>query len=112
MNTELNDRVWRQVQNGLDSDRLLPAADKQKRDLAKKLDRPLEKNGWRIFVSGQAHAILNGKAPGQRNAEIMLVATVTRWHADVVRLMPDREADLEKIVAAGLARPEPLPQRK
>ncbi|MCY4555434.1 MAG: hypothetical protein OXF79_03455, partial [Chloroflexi bacterium] len=42
----LVDRVWRQVRDGLDRDRLLPAEEKRLRDLAKRLDKPPESNGW------------------------------------------------------------------
>jgi len=71
--------IWRQACEGLDVDRLLPSREKRARDLAKKLDRSLERNGWRIFVSGQAYAMKHGKARQQRNAEVMLVETVARW---------------------------------
>ena len=108
---ELEARLWRQVENGLDADRLLPSREKRTRDLAKKLDREIDRNGWRIFVSGCAHTMATGKAPQRRNAEVALVEAVTRWRAQVRELLPDREADLRAIVAAGLARPEPPPQR-
>ena len=55
-------RLWRQVNEGMDKDRLLGDVEKRRRELAKKLGRELERNGWRIFVSGQAHAILTSKA--------------------------------------------------
>ena len=71
--------IWRQACEGLDVERLLPSREKRARDLAKKLDRPLDRNGWRIFVSGQAYAMKHGKARQQRNAEVMLVETVARW---------------------------------
>lgn len=107
-------RLWRQVESGLDTDRLLPDRDARARDLAKKLDRDApgyERNGWRMFVSGCAHSMANGKARQKRNAEVMLVETLARWRAQVRDLLPDREADLRAIVAAGLARPEPPPAR-
>ena len=81
------------------------------RDLTKKLDRPLDKNGWRMFVSGQAYAMKQGKARQQRNAEVMLVETVARWRAQVLDLLPNRESDLQRIVRAGLANPEKPPAR-
>ena len=98
--------IWRQACEGLDVERLLPSREKRARDLAKKLDRPLEKNGWRIFISGQAHAMKHGKARQQRNAEVMLVETVARWRKQVLDLLPEREKDLRQIVRAGLAKPE------
>ena len=99
--------IWRQACEGLDADRLLPSREKRARDLQKKLDRPLEQNGWRMFVSGQAHAMKNGKARQRRNAEVMLVETVARWRAQVLDLLPDREQDPQRIVQAGMANPEP-----
>ena len=103
--------LWRQVVEGLDGERLLPSREKRARDLAKKLDRELDRNGWRMFVSGCAHTMANGKARQQRNAEIALVETVTRWRAQVRELLPEREEDLKRIVRAGLARPEPPPTK-
>ncbi len=91
---------------------MLPSREKQAKDLAKKLDKPMERNGWRMFVSGQAYAIKHGKARQQRNAEVMLVETVARWRGQVLDLLPDRLADLQRIVRVGLARPEQLPQRE
>jgi len=104
--------IWRQACEGLDVERLLPAREKRARDLAKKLDRPLERNGWRIFVSGQAYAMKHGKARQQRNAEVMLVETVARWRSQIQDLLPEREKDLRQIVRAGLARPEKPPAHK
>ena len=98
--------VWRQAVEGLEVERLLPSREKRARDLTKKLDRPLDKNGWRMFVSGQAYAMKQGKARHQRNAEVMLVETVARWRAQVLDLLPNRESDLQRIVRAGLANPE------
>ncbi|MCY3759022.1 MAG: hypothetical protein OXG96_14980 [Acidobacteria bacterium] len=106
------DGIWRQACEGLDADRLLPSREKRTRDLQKKLDRPLERNGWRLFVSGLAHAMLNGKARQKRNAEVMLVETVARWRAQVLDLLPDRERDLQRIVRAGIANPEPPPEKR
>ena len=108
---ELERRIWRQVEEGLDEERLLPSREKRARDLAKKLDRELDRNGWRIFVSGIAHSLATGKAPQRRNAEVALVTQVRRWRDQVQELLPDRLDDLKRIVAAGLARPEPTPKR-
>ena len=106
---ELASRLWRQVNEGMDKDRLLGDVEKRRRELAKKLGRELERNGWRIFVSGQAHAILTSKAPARRNAEVMLVRTVSGWRDEVAALLPDRLADFEEIVNVGLANPAPIP---
>ena len=110
--TDIGTRIWLQVLHGLDKDRLLGDEDKRRRELAKKMDRELERNGWRIFVSAQAHTVLTGKAPARRNAEAMLVETVTRWHKQVSELLPDRMADLERIVNHGIDNPAPLPQKE
>ena len=106
----LASRLWRQVAHGIDKERLLPPAERRRKDLAKKLDRPLERNGWRIYVAGCAYTLAHGKAPQRRNAEVALVETVGRWHALVAELLPDRVADLRRIVEAGLERPEAPPK--
>ena len=108
----LEDRLWRQVEEGIDLDRLLPSREKRTRDLAKKLDRPMDRNGWRMYVSGCAHTIATAKAAQRRNAEVALVETVARWTQMVRDLLPDREADLRSIVKAGLAQPEPPPRKE
>ena len=108
----LADRVWRQVRDGIDADRLLPADDKRRRDLVKRLDKPMDRNGWRMFVAGCAHTIENGKAAQRRNAEIQLVEAVTRWTADVTELVPDRLPALRLIVDHGLAHPAALPPKE
>lgn len=104
---ELFASVWRQVREGLDEDRLLPSREKRTNDLRKKLDKPLDQNGWRMFVSGLAYTMENGKARQKRSAEIMLVETVTRWRAQVLELLPERERDLVRLVQAGLVNPAP-----
>ena len=58
----LADRIWRQVEHGFDED-LLPTRGNRTKDLAKKLDRELDKNGWRMFISGCAYTMANGKGP-------------------------------------------------
>ena len=103
----LADRIWRQVEHGVDVD-LLPTRKKRVKDLAKKLDH----NGWRMFVSGCAYTMATGKGPQRRNAEVMLVETVRRWRDQVVDLLPERAADLRRIVEAGLERPEPPPRKE
>ena len=107
----LERRIWRQVEEGLDETRLLPSREKRARDLAKRLDRELDRNGWRMFVSGAAYSMANGKAPQRRSAEVALVGEVRRWRDQVADLLPHRMEDLERIVAAGLRRPEPPPKR-
>ena len=104
-------RIWRQVENGVDVD-LLPTREKRAKDLAKKLDREVDHNGWRMFVSGCVYTMANGKGPQRRNAEVMLVETVRRWRDQVVDLLPERAVDLRRIVEAGLDRPEPPPRKE
>ena len=104
--------VWRQVVEGMDGARLLPARDKRVRDLTKRLDKPTDKNGWRMFVSGCVHTMQNGAAKQKRNSEIALIEAVARWRGQVLELLPDREEDLKRIVREGVARPEPPPTRK
>ena len=108
----LEDRVWRQVEHGLDEDRLLPTRHKRRRTVEKKLDRPLDVNGGRVFVSGLAHAIGTGKAKQKKNAEAMLVRTVRSWLEDVAELCPERIHDLRRIVEHGIANPAPAPRRE
>ena len=100
-------QIWHQVENGIDAERLLPSVEKRTNEVTKRLDKPLEDNGWRRFVSGLAHTMLNGKARQRRSSEIMLVETVARWTKDVRELAPEREPDLRRIVLAGLSQPEP-----
>ena len=104
----LADRLWRQVHDGIDKDRLLPSVEKRRRQLLKQLDKPLNQNGWARFVGGQAHAIANGKAPSRRSAERTLVETMARWLADVSELAPERLPALREIVAYGLRHQDPL----
>ena len=54
----------------LDRERLLPADDKRRRDLAKRLDKPPDSNGGATYIAGLAHTIGTGKAQNRRNAEI------------------------------------------
>ena len=104
-------RIWRQVEHGVDEE-LLPTREKRTKDLVKKLDRELDRNGWRMFVSGCAYTMANGKGPQRRNAEVALVDTVRRWRGQVMDLLPDRLDDLERIVEAGLDRPEQPPRKE
>ena len=101
-------RIWRQVYEGPDKERLKGDLEKRQRDLAKKLDRELDRNGWKIFVAGQTYGIVNGKAPKRRGAELLLVETIARWLADVRELLPERMKDFEMIVNTGMANPAPV----
>ena len=106
-------RVMRQVVSGtLDEARLLPASDKRGRDVLKALRKLAEHKSWYVFVAGQSYAILNSKAPGQRNAEIMLVREVTRWRADVERFVPDGLAGFDALIQHALGNPAALPQQR
>ena len=104
-------RVLRQVRSGtLDEFRLLPTADKRARDVAKKLDRLAARQGWYIFLAGQAHAVATGKAPAKRNAEIAAVEQVTRWRSEVSRFAPDRLEEFDQLIADALNNPAPVQQ--
>ena len=107
----LSERVWRQVAHGLDVERLLPTRQQRARALQKKLDRPPEKNGYRMFAAGCAHTVLNGRAKPARNAEAALVRAATEWAAQVADLLPERAADLQRLVELGIANPAPTPNR-
>ena len=105
-------RVLRQVMSGtLDEARLLPAPDKRERDVRKALAKLADHKSWYVFVAGQAYAMLTGKAPGQRNAETMLVREITRWRGDVERFAPDGLAGFDALIAYALAHPAALPPR-
>ena len=60
-------RIWRQVEHGVDVD-LLPTREKRAKDLAKKLDRELDHNGWRMFVSGCVYTMYPKRTEKGRNA--------------------------------------------
>ena len=106
------ERVLRQVRTGkLDEERLLPAADKQTRDVNKRLDKLADRQGWYVFVAGQAYAMETGKAPARRNAEVMLVTEVIRWRRDVERYAADRLAEFDRGIADALEHPAPVQQR-
>ena len=53
-------------EHGLDVERLLPNVHQRTKALAKKLDRPIEKNGYRMFAAGCAYTIAHGKAKAGR----------------------------------------------
>ena len=108
---DLRARVWRQVEHGLDVDRLLPNRHQRTKALAKKLDRPVEKNGYRMFAAGSAYTVANGKAKAARNAEAALVRAVREWVDAVADLVPDRIGDLRVLVEHGIANPAPTPNR-
>ena len=105
------ERIERQVRDGWDRERLAGDLEKRRREVCKKLDRGLEGKGWALFVSGQAYAMENGKAPGRRNAEITLVQEISKWTAEVNDAAPDRMADLVRIVRHGLDNPVKLAGR-
>ena len=105
-------RVMRQVVSGtLDEARLLPTPDKRERDVLKALRKLADHKSWYVFVAGQSYAMVNGKAPGQRNAEVTLIREVTRWRADVERFAPDGLAGFDALIAYALAHPAALPQQ-
>ena len=109
----LGERVLRQARTGqLDEDRLLPGQDKRERDLTKKLDKLAAQSGWYTFVSAQAHAIAEGKAPARRNAEIMVVQEVMRWRREVERFAAERLEEFEAGIRHALEHPAPLQQRQ
>ena len=49
-----------------------------------------------------------GKAPAQRNAEVMLVTEVTRWRRDVEQFAADRLAEFDQGIADALEHPAPV----
>ena len=102
----LGARLWRQVEHGMDRERLLPTVHQRRKALANKLDRPLEKNGYRIFVAGCAHTIATGKAKQRKGAEAALVRAVTAWVDEVTNVWPERAGDLRRIVDHGIANPQ------
>ena len=105
----LADRVLRQVRSGnLDEARLLLSAEKRARDVAKKLDRLVARQGWYTFMASQAHAVATGKAPAKRNAEIMAVEQVARWRSEVSSFAPDRLEEFDELIADALNNPAPV----
>ena len=103
--------VVRQVQSGEPDARLLPAEDKARRDCEKRLEKLAERKGWFVFVQGQAHGALVGKAAQRRNSELMLVREVLRWRGDVARLVPGRLADFDRLIGEAAADPKPIPRK-
>ena len=104
---EIAERVWLQVETGVDAERLLGSEDKRRRALAKKIDKGLEGKGWHVFAAGCAHAMAHGKAPQARNAEAALVREARSWLEQTRELLPGRTGEVRRIVAAALADPEP-----
>ena len=47
--------IWRKAVDRLNVERLLPRREKRFKNLAQKLDKTLDCNGGRIFVSGQSY---------------------------------------------------------
>ena len=78
--------------------------------MAKKLDRLAARQGWYIFLAGQAHAVATGKAPARRNAEITAIEQVTRWRSEVSRFAPDRLDEFDQLIADALNNPAPVQQ--
>lgn len=107
------DRVLRQAITGqIDEARLLPADDKRARDVLKKLDRFADGGGWYLFVAGSAHVLLTGKAPARRNAEISVIAEISRWRREVSRFAPDRLAEFDARVRHAFDHPAALKPRE
>ena len=104
---EITERVWRQVEEGIDAERLLGSEDKRRRALTKKIDKGLEGKGWHVFAAGCAHAMANAKAPQARNAEAALVREARSWLEQTKALLPERTGEVRQIVAAALADPKP-----
>ena len=106
-------RVLRQVRSGqLDEDRLLPDYEKRERDIRKSLAKLAERKSWYVFVAGQASAMVSGKAPSKRNAEVTLVREVTRWRAEVERFAPGELAGFDALITDALEHPAALPQKQ
>ena len=85
----LADRIWRQVEHGIDKDLLpllMPSREHRAKSLARKLDRELDKNRWCMFVSACAYTMANGNGPQRRHTEAWLVDTVRRWRDQVVSI--------------------------
>ena len=89
----------------------MPSREHRAKSLARKLDRELDKNRWRMFVSACAYTMANGNGPQCRYAEVMLIGTIRRWRDQVVDLLPGRAVDLKRIVEAGFER-SGLPPRE
>ena len=103
-------RVLRQVRTGkLDGTRLLPDADTLTRYVNLRLDTLANRQGWYVFVAGQAHAMETGKAPARRDAEAILVTEVSRWRRDVEQFAPQRLAEFDRGIADALEHPVPTP---
>ena len=100
------ERVLRQVRTGkLDEARLLPDADRLTHYVNLRLDKLARRQGWYVFVAGQAHAIETGKAPARREAEVLLVTEVGRWRRDVEQFAVQRLAEFDRRIADALEHP-------
>ena len=71
----------------------------------KRLDKLGNRQGWYMFVAGQACAMKTGKAPARRNAEVMLVTEVIRWRRDIEQFAADRLAEFDRGIADALEHP-------
>ena len=101
--------VLRQIRQGvLDEARLLPNREKRVRETEKRLDKLAEDKGWFMFAAAQAHAMVAGKSPARRNAEIMLIAEASRWRRDVAELAPQRLQEFDRHMQRAIENPAPL----
>ena len=106
----MSERVLRQVRTGkLDEARLLPDADRLTRYVNLRLDKLASRQGWYLFVAGQAHAMETGKAPARRDAELILLTEVGRWRRDVAQFAEHRLAEFDRGIADALDHPAPAP---
>ena len=109
---DLGKRLFRQIAEGLDEDRLMPAEDTRRRQVNKTLDKLANRKGWYTFAVAAAHTIAEGsEARRRRNAEIQLVTEAARWTRDVERFAPERLDEYRKNIEPALAHPAPLPAR-
>ncbi len=53
-----------------------------------------------------------GKAPAQRNAELMLVTEAIRWRKELERFAPERLEEFDANLRRAVENPAPLPARK
>ncbi len=100
-------RVLRQVGTGkLDETRLLPDADRLTRYVNLRLDKLARRQGWYVFVAGQAQAMVTGEPPARREAEVLLVTEVGRWRRDVAQFAARRLAEFDRGIADALEHPD------
>ncbi len=102
------ERILHQVENGLDVDRLLPSREKRRRELIRKIERPLEENGYRTFVANAVNRLRTAKAPNRRAAERVLVDSIGLWHDECLDLAPERMDELYELILSGFCNPPEL----